>query len=170
MKAHVAPAWRRMGLRGSGNAFRLPNDAGHYALIGVQRDKWNTAQRCAFTLNVSFTSAQEWAAAQVVQPWIGDAPNANAHTPGVGWWQRVGSLVADGHDHWWLVQACDDGEGGGAGGGSAVDGGEVVGVDAVAAEVIDIVAEVVLPQLQARLDGQPVPAPPVWSWTAPSRT
>jgi hypothetical protein len=143
-KTRVAPALRELGLRGSKQDFRLPNDNGDYALFGFQTDSWDGTTR--FTANVAFYRAQRWQEARERHGWLPAAPTARslyAVEPALlqGWTERIGALMDPPHDHWWTIRTEDD-------------------VPVVAEHVVSVVRDAVLPQLRARLSGsEPPPLP-----------
>jgi hypothetical protein len=143
LKTQIAPALRELGMRGSGQNYRLPNENGDYALLGFQKDSWDGVTR--FTANVAFYNGRGWQEARARHGWLPAEPTATsmyAVEPDVqGWTERVGSLMDPPHDHWWTSRTADD-------------------VPAVAAHVIAVVRDAVLPQLRARLAGSEPPPQP----------
>lgn len=147
LRTQVAPGLRALGLRGSGKNFSLPNGNGDHALLGFQKDKWNTAEVCRFTANTAFHSQQGWQQARTREPWLPASPTPHDMAPR-GWQQRVGFLLDPPHDHWWTIRIADD-------------------VAAIADHVVAVVREAVLPQLRARLAGtEPPPLPGTGDETA----
>jgi hypothetical protein len=143
LKTHIAPSLRALGMRGSGQNYSLPNPAGDYALIGFQKDRYNTAQLCRFTLNTAFYRKLAWQQARDRESWLPAAPTATSVFGVAGWQDRVGTLLDPPHDHWWVIATPAD-------------------VTLVADQVTTVVRAVVLPQLTARLAGtQPPPLPRV---------
>lgn len=144
LKTHVAPGLRELGMRGSGQNYKVPNDNGDYALLGFQKDSWDGTTR--FTANVAFYSGRDWQEARSRNGWLPAAPTATSHyavgTELQGGSQRVGYLMDPPHDHWWTVQTEDE-------------------IPAVADHVVAVVRDAVLPQLRARLAGSEPPPVPV---------
>jgi hypothetical protein len=142
VKNRIAPALRDLGMRGSGQHFRLPNENGDYALLGFQKDSWDGTTR--FTANVAFYGRQAWQDARARESWMPTAPSATTTWSGVaeGWQERVGFLIDPPHDHWWTIQTESD-------------------VPLVADHVVATVRDAVLPQLQARLAGAEPPPQPI---------
>lgn len=143
VKSRIAPALRDLGMRGSGQKFRLPNENGDYALLGFQKDSWDGRTR--FTANVAFYSGRGWQEARDRHGWLPAEPTASstyAVEPDLqGWSERVGFLMDPPHDHWWTIQTEGD-------------------VPVVADHVIAVVRDAVLPQLRNRLAGiEPPPQP-----------
>ncbi|RBY94265.1 hypothetical protein DQ244_02705 [Blastococcus sp. TBT05-19] len=143
VKGRIAPALRDLGMRGSGQNFRLPNEDGDYALLGFQKDSWDGTMR--FTANVAFHSARGWQDARDRHGWLPAQPTASsmyAVEPDLqGWSERIGHLMDPPHDHWWTIPTESD-------------------VPVVADHVIAVVRGTVLPQLRTRLAGiEPPPQP-----------
>jgi hypothetical protein len=55
LREEVAPALRELGLRGSGQRFRLPSES-HWALLAFQKSQWSDADEIRFTVNVMTVS------------------------------------------------------------------------------------------------------------------
>jgi hypothetical protein len=138
----IAPDLRAMGFKGSGQQFRIPNEAGDHAILGFQLWKWNHAELARFTANVSFYGAPEWDSAHAREPWLGKAPTPNTNYS-MGWEERIGYLLQPyPHDHWWAIA------------------GDPVEARLVARDVVAVVRADVLPQLQARLRRTAPPTTP----------
>lgn len=140
LKERIAPGLRAQGLIGSRQHFHLPNAHGDLALLGFQRWRYNDAELARVTANVAFYGAEEWSEARTKEPWLPALPSPNEEYF-VGWHERVGFLLPYPHDHWWSVTSARD--------------------DAalLASDVLAVVEAYVLPQLQARIDGQIPPEP-----------
>jgi hypothetical protein len=141
LKDQIAPALRELGMRGSGQHFRVPNDNGDFAQLGFQKASGNTANVCRFTVNTAFYGGQTWQQARDRESWLPAAPTATSIFPVEGWQQRVGFLMESPHDHWWTIRTAED-------------------VPAIADHVIALVRDAVLPQLRARLAGSEPPPQP----------
>ena len=142
LKTQIAPALRELGMRGSGQNFRLPNEnGGQHALLGFQKDSRDSVhavhrERDARRVGMAGGPRSARLAADHAHRRLDVPPRPGP--PVV----RAGGVV-DGsaaHDHWWTIRAADD-------------------VPAVAAHVIAVVREAVLPQLRARLSGSEPPRP-----------
>ena len=94
MREDVAPALRRLGLKGSGQSYTLPSET-HWALIGFQKFTWSNAGRVEFTINLTVARKDEWAAAYQATPHIGVRPSPGI-SGGPSWWARIGSLLPGG--------------------------------------------------------------------------
>jgi hypothetical protein len=142
LRDQIAPDLRAMGFKGSGQAFRIPNETGDHALLGFQFAKWNHTELARFTANVSFYGAGEWDSARAREPWLGLAPTPNSNYQ-VGWEERIGFLLQPyPHDHWWAIT------------------GDLEEARLVARDVVAVVRADLLPQLQARLRRTRPPATP----------
>lgn len=142
LKDQIGPALRALGMRGSGQNFKLPTENGDFALLGFQKDSWDETMQ--FTANVAFYSGSKWHEALARNSWLPTVPTAStmyAVADLQEWKKRVGELMDPPHDHWWTIQSADD-------------------VPAVADHVVAVVRDAVLPQLRARRDGNTPPVLP----------
>ncbi len=143
LRTRVAPALRELGLRGSGQHFRLVDDGGHHALLSVVRSQAMVPGESVFTVEVAFhEGGQAWQAARAAAAWLPERPTASRLVVPSAWHERLGFLAEPPHDHWFLVQGPDD-------------------ADPVADELITLVRDVALPQLTARVRGEVPPPVPV---------
>lgn len=138
LRTQVAPALRELGFRGSRQAFNLQNESGDHALLGFQQDNGNTADACRFTANVGFVSRHDWDRARARCSRLPAKPSPNAMWP-TGWWERVGLLLDQPHDHWWTIRTAED-------------------VPAIADHVVAVVRCSALPYLRAHMAGREPPA------------
>ncbi len=135
VRDRLAPALRAMGFRGSGQAYTLPSDT-HWAMLGLQRDKWSDRNRLAFTVNVSVVSRSAWEQTRERVPWVGVRPSANGVEPVDYELQvRIGDLCGRG-DYWWPVSA---------------DGSDE---DSTLDDVLAVIEQYALPALRAALNGR----------------
>src|SRR5690349_1207537 len=103
MRDDVAPALRRLRLKGSGQAYTLPSET-HWAVIGFQKFTWSNADRVEFTINLTVARKDEWAAAYEESPWLGKRPAPNV-SGGPAWWERIGGLMpGESGDAVWAVE------------------------------------------------------------------
>jgi hypothetical protein len=104
VKDHFAPRLRTLGLRGSGNSYLLPTDDS-WALLGLQKSKWSTAEVVEFTISVTVVSHQTWDSLRAARPHLRDRPSPNTFYGPEVWWKRIGQLMDLGEDQWWQVRA-----------------------------------------------------------------
>lgn len=91
LRRQVAPALRELGMRSSGQDFRLPNEHGDHALLNFQRSRGNSTTECRFTANVVFYRKQDWQQARAHRSWLPAAPTASRmFSAGLGWYERSG--------------------------------------------------------------------------------
>ena len=131
MRTRLAPGLRQLGFRGSGMKFGLPDEGGNHALLGLQKHPLNDAAMCRFTVNLAFFPREQWERLRVEEPWLPKEPNPNDVHPS-GWTRRLGQLLDPPRDLWWSIDAASD-------------------VNAVAEEVLDLIRDIALPELLARL-------------------
>jgi hypothetical protein len=96
LREEIAPALRRLGLKGSGGNFVLPHPD-RYLLIGFQGSSSNTTEAVRFTVNLAVINRNAWE--QGWQPWWGK-PSATTEGP-VGTYMRLGQLMPEQNDVWW---------------------------------------------------------------------
>jgi hypothetical protein len=89
LRTEVAPALRELGLRGSGQKFRLPTGSETKALIDFCRSGYNTSDHCRFSLLVSYL----------------DADVSRADT---AWSADSGQFMEPPHEHWWTITSPGD--------------------------------------------------------------
>lgn len=94
---HLAPGLRRLGFKGSGQTFSLPDDE-CWVLLGVQKSTSSTARQVKFTLNLSVANRQLWSDLRQWQHyWLAAKPSANVTSPGQQS-RRIGNLLPDGRE------------------------------------------------------------------------
>jgi hypothetical protein len=103
----IAPALRQLGLRGTGNAFVLPDDR-TWALVGFQAD-WRMARMgiVSFTINLTVADKASWDQARKLRLWYPAKPPANS-SEGMDPAEtiRIGRLIpVDDQmlDRWWTI-------------------------------------------------------------------
>ncbi len=154
LRTQVAPAFRELGMRGSGQKYWLPNENGDHALVEFRKDRWNAAYSgaCRFTLEYLFYSGAAWEKARSRWTWLPAKPNAGTYLVDAPdgpaeidvRWENIARLmpVRHGYDgHCWTIRTADD-------------------VPAVADHVIALLRDGVLPGLRAQVEGDEPPAPP----------
>ena len=104
LREEVAPALRRLGLKGSGRNHVLP-DPDYFLPIAFQGDRYNTADSVSFTVNLAAINRREWE--EGWQPWWGKAPTATVQAP-VGRYMRLGHLMPQQRDVWWALTGDTD--------------------------------------------------------------
>jgi hypothetical protein len=104
VKDHLAPRLRTLGLRGSGNTYLLPAEDS-WALLGLQKSKWSTAEVVEFTINTTVVSHQTWDSLRLARPYLRERPSGNTFYGPEVWWKRIGQLMEFGEEQWWQVTA-----------------------------------------------------------------
>ena len=128
MRSRIAPALRKLGLKGSGQTFQLPSDE-CWALLGFQRSQWSDAGHAKFTVNVTVASREAWERARAQRSYLNERPSPNTFYGTFVWQQRIGALMPGGEDCWWNVRG----------------GAET---SAVASAVVDAIREYALPAMR----------------------
>jgi hypothetical protein len=107
LRERIAPSLRELGLRGSGNAFALPDDQ-FWALVGFQAD-WRSAREgtVRFTVNLTVADKAAWARAREQKLYYPQAPSANS-SGGMPPAEviRIGHLIPVSDlqwDRWWAI-------------------------------------------------------------------
>jgi hypothetical protein len=136
LRDEVAPALRKLGLKGSGQRYELPSDD-YWAIVGFQKSKWSDAAEVAFTLNLTVASRRGCAEARATHPHLPERPSPTRTLYGAGvdkwiWQSRIGLLLPDRNDRWWDVTAGQD-------------------TRALATELIDIIRDRALPAMRERM-------------------
>jgi hypothetical protein len=75
LREQLGPRLRAEGFRGSRQSWRLEHPGGNAALIQVQRDRHNTADRVGFTINLAVASKVVWDWQLTREPELGRPPN-----------------------------------------------------------------------------------------------
>lgn len=101
LRDEIAPRLREVGLKGSGQKYRLP-DPDVYRLLGFQKDKWSTAEEVGFTVNLSVIDRADWE--RYREDWMPDVPGPTESWV-VGRQERLGMLMPDPHDRWWRLRS-----------------------------------------------------------------
>lgn len=143
LRTSVAPALRELGFRGSGLAYRLTNARGDHGLLGIQKSVASSRTAALVTVNLAYFARADWDAAHTAGS-VAAKPTASARWIPSGWQERIGFLVDEPHDHWLSVRVPAD-------------------VPVVTAHLVELVRDLALPQLTARLEGAappPLPAAP----------
>ncbi|KGM03533.1 DUF4304 domain-containing protein [Cellulomonas cellasea] len=141
LRTSVAPALRELGLRGSGQSYRLTNAGGDHALLGIQKSVASSRSAALLTVNLAYFPGADWDAAHAAGQ-VAARPTASARWIPSGWQTRIGLLVDEPHDHWLTVRSPAD-------------------VSVVSAHLLALVRDLALPQLTARLTGATPPPVPV---------
>ena len=132
LKEHVAPELRRLGFKGSGQAYSLPDEQ-CYASLGFQKGKWNSAESASFRVNVSVVNRLVWQEWERPRPAKPPSPNTSYGEP--VWWQRIGRFLPGDGDVWWTVS--DD-----------------TNVEGLANEVVRAISDAALPAMVAEMERQ----------------
>jgi hypothetical protein len=131
LKEEIAPALRRLGFRGSGQRFELRSET-HWAVIGFQKFTWSDQDNVEFTLNLTVVGRDQWARAREERPHLPAKPSGNVFA-NVGWEGRVADVIPDSSgDVTWAVS-------------------EATPAEAVAAEVVGVITDYVLPAFRKHI-------------------
>jgi hypothetical protein len=103
MKTQIAPPLRALGFKGSGRSYEL-RSRDYWAMLGFQKSAFSDASQIRFTVNVAVVSRDVWEAARKKWPDLPTRPTANV-PQGPEWWRRLGELIHDGQEIWWMVEA-----------------------------------------------------------------
>ncbi len=76
LKDHLAPGLRALGLKGSGQKYRL-EVPGHFAFLGVQKASGSTSDLVRWTANLLAVSHDRWAEMRVASPYLPEQPKHN---------------------------------------------------------------------------------------------
>ncbi|HEX2895988.1 MAG TPA: DUF4304 domain-containing protein [Marmoricola sp.] len=133
LRVWVAPALRQLGLKGTGKTYYIPSDS-HFATISFQESLDGAQGEIEFTINVRVADKTQWRAYanRAGYTEAAPAPNAEYVNDPVSWYTRAGLLADDPHDQWWTVDRDVD-------------------VESVAAEVVALLTNSVVPAMKARL-------------------
>lgn len=105
VKDHLSPAFRDVGLRGTGGRYSLPIEVPGWALLGLQKSSYSDKAEIRFTVNLLVVTRASWFEARESKPYLPEKPSAGV-IYGAGEAQaRIGSLHPDGADKWWRVLA-----------------------------------------------------------------
>jgi hypothetical protein len=130
----IAPALREMGLKGSGQHYRLDLPE-YWVQIGFQKSRSSTADQIKFTVNLSVINKEEWADVRARRSWLPERPSPNEHPPIArsprSWADRIGAVIPPHQDVWWQLHVSEP-------------------VDRVADEVISAIREYALPEMKNR--------------------
>jgi hypothetical protein len=135
MRDEVAPELRRMGFKGSGQAFELPSET-HWVLLGFQKATGSNSTAVRFTVNVTAASKVAWHEARPTHVVLPERPSANTYYGTFAWQKRIGSLFPDGEDRWWTVTSDRSAR-------------------SVAADVLEAIRTYAIPAIQERLTESP---------------
>lgn len=106
LKTQVAPAFRELGFKGTGQVYRL-DVPDYWAMLGIQRSQWSDARKILFTLNLLCFAMADWNELRKRIPQHPERPNPNVfYAPNILWQRRIGELIPPTfEDTWWQVCA-----------------------------------------------------------------
>lgn len=107
LKDRIAPALRERGLKGSGQAYSLPDEA-RYLQVGFQKSVHSSADEVSFTINLQAVERSTWEEARTERPWLPERPTPNTRYGPFAWHRRAGLLMPEQRDNWWTVRADTD--------------------------------------------------------------
>jgi uncharacterized protein DUF4304 len=102
MREHIAPGLRRLGFKGSGRIYQIPDEE-RWVQLGIQRSLRSDAREIRFTINVAMVGRRAWDAARHEHPYLPKRPSPNVRYGDYVWSKRVGTLMPAGNDHWWRI-------------------------------------------------------------------
>ena len=143
MRDGIAPHLRRLGFKGSGQAYALPSDT-CWALLGFQKWRYSDSKDLKFTVNLSVVSKAAWERARSEHSWLParPAPNAQYAADTPMWNQRIGRLLPGDEDRWWEMSAASS---------------AVRLVDEVVKAIRDFALPTLLEQIEAATPAHPTP-------------
>jgi hypothetical protein len=133
MRDEIGPALHSLGFRGSGQRFEMPSKS-HWVLVGFQKSDSSNRRAVKFTLNLTVADRDAWAKARKERSYLPDRPSPNIRYGSFVWQTRIGKLLPDGGDRWWVIAEGQD-------------------VRPVALEVAEIMRLYGLPWIQSILSG-----------------
>jgi len=110
LRDRIAPRLRRLGFRGSGSVFVLP-DADAWMLVAFQKDRYSDRHNVRFTVNVTWADKARWAEARTMMSYMGSRPSGTAvyALPDEAFrWDRLGTIMPIHRDVWIQVAAGQD--------------------------------------------------------------
>lgn len=106
VKDRFSPAFRELGLRGSGGRYELPLSVPGWALLGLQKSAHSDKAEIRFTVNLLVVSAATWSSAHEAMPYLPEKPSPGVIYSAGEEQTRIGSIHPDDSgDKWWRVQA-----------------------------------------------------------------
>ena len=100
-RVEIAPQLRELGFTGSGGTYVLPDDE-FWQVASFQKDKYSSAGRVRFTVNLARTANDEGALESARSPRPRRHPGGAIEA--VGYWARLGNVLPPlGHDRWWEI-------------------------------------------------------------------
>ena len=110
LRDQIGPAMRLEGFVGAGSEWTLP-DPDYLAMLGIQRSKFSNADLVRFTVNLRVTSRADWITARSTSPLLPVWPKVNVHySVEPGWTARIGKLMDEPRDHWWVLRVDEEPE------------------------------------------------------------
>lgn len=110
MRDEVGPGLRKLGLRGSGRKYKLPDEEA-YRLLSFQGWHYSSSEKLQFTINLALISKLEWETRSKFEyetrGWRWPAAPSSSGYP-VGEDLRLGQLMPGGGDRWWTLRASDE--------------------------------------------------------------
>jgi hypothetical protein len=106
LREQLGPRLRSEGFRGPGQSWRLEHPSGNAALIKIQRDRYNTADRVEFTINLAVASKVVWDWQLSREPWRGPTAKPSAmYVNACPLWLRIGAPSSEGRGEgaWWTI-------------------------------------------------------------------
>jgi hypothetical protein len=102
VKRHLSPGLRNLGFVGSSGTYSLPC-RNCWALVGLQKWRYNTATEVAFTVNLSVVIKRTWRSSE--------PPSANITYQPPAVHSRIGHLLPGSiEDRWWRLTPVEDQE------------------------------------------------------------
>jgi hypothetical protein len=102
----LGPLLRSEGFRGSGQSWRLAHPSGNAALIYFQRNRYNTADRVEFLINLAVASKLCWDWKLSREPKRGPTARPSAlYVNDCPLWLRIGAPSSEGRGEgaWWTI-------------------------------------------------------------------
>ena len=103
LRDFISPALRRVGFKGSGGTYVLPDDD-QWVLVGFQRSVWGDRHETRFTANLTVASKDGWARRRREEPTWPKRPAANTRYGSSIWQSRIGLILPARVDTWWTIR------------------------------------------------------------------
>lgn len=107
VRVHIAPGLRRLGFKGSGRAFQMPDES-RWIQLGIQRSVHSDGREIRFTVNAQIADRRAWDALRSERAYLPQRPAPNTRYDPSLWQQRIGLLMPDRRDRWWDLTPATD--------------------------------------------------------------
>jgi hypothetical protein len=105
LRSAIAPALRALGFKGSGQTFELADER-FWAFLGFQKSLSSDRSVVKFTVNLCVIDKAQYSKAREEASYLPAKPTPNVRG-GPGWWERIGEVLPQRHDLWWMLREGD---------------------------------------------------------------